>query len=128
MYRNRYISLLLIAGMLAPSVISGWGHSHAHSALGSGHQLVRGGCHHHHALEGLQQPLESQEHEPLSNYPVDKDDCSVCRHLALAAILTFDLTLLVHGDVVEFVEDRESFVFSHAAASLYRPRAPPELS
>jgi hypothetical protein len=122
MSRNRFLPILLAAALVAQVVIAGWGHSHAHVANSShGHAGVAGHSHHHDSQR-------SHEHQPLPNQPTDKDDCSVCRHLALAAILTLELESLAIGDAVEPAQHGESRLVSTTAMGLHRPRSPPELS
>ncbi|MBC8351154.1 MAG: hypothetical protein H8E66_04160 [Planctomycetes bacterium] len=122
MSRNRFVPILLVAALFAQAVVAGWGRSHAHVATGShGHVGVVGHSHHHDAKL-------SHEHPPLPDQPTDKDDCSVCRHLALAAILTLELESLAIGDAVELAQHGESLLVSTTAIGLHRPRSPPELS
>ena len=122
MSRNRFLPILLTAALVAQVVIAGWGHSHAHVANGShSHVGIAGHVHHH-------DTHSSHEHSPLPNQPTDSDDCSVCRHLALTAILTLELESLAIGDAVESAQHGESRLASATAVGLHRPRSPPELS
>lgn len=122
MSRNPYLSILLTAALIAQSVIAGWGHSHAHVASGShSHPDVASHAHHHHGVN-------ANEHPAIPNRPVHSDDCTVCRHLALAAILTLELQANSSGDVVEFLQSGEFSPVSTLAIGLRRPRSPPELS
>ena len=129
MNRNRFLSILLTAVIFAQSVIAGWGHSHAHIASGShSHADVGAHPHHNHDAGEHRHVHDSHEHQPLPNCPIDKEDCSVCRHLALAAILLLDLESLTIGDATELAPDRTYFLVSANAVGLYRPRAPPKLN
>ena len=135
MSRNRFLPILLVAALVAQVVIAGWGHSHSHpcGTLGHAPELhtqhgLAGHSHHQHSAGELHHFGDSHQHSPLPHQPSDKDDCSICRHLALAAILTLDLEPLAVGDSAEPVKDRESILASTIAIGLRRPRSPPELS
>lgn len=128
MSRSPLLPILLAAALVAQSVIVGWGHSHTDQCAGWGLSPV---SHSHHADASdwhQHHSRTSHEHPPLPNQPSDQDDCSVCRHLALAAILTLDLEALAIGDSAEPVKDRDSILASTIAIGLRRPRSPPELS
>ncbi|MEO8498191.1 MAG: hypothetical protein ABI614_24260 [Planctomycetota bacterium] len=126
---HRFLPILLTVVLIAQAVIAGWGHSHTHVVDGShGHVAFAGHSHHQATVGGQFHIHHSQQHSPLPSLPADQDDCSVCRHLALAAILTLDLEALPSGDVVASVPDAESSLVSTIAVGLHRPRSPPELS
>ena len=122
MSRNRFLPILLAAAMVAQAVIAGWGHSHAHVAHGSHVHADAAGHLHHHDAHG------SHEHLPPPNQPTDKDDCSICRHLALAAVLTLELESVAIGDAAEPARYSESRPVSTPVIGLHRGRSPPELS
>lgn len=119
MSRNPFLPILLAAAMVAQVVIAGWGHSHAHVAHGSHVHVDAAGHLHHHG---------SHEHLPPRNQPTDKDDCCICRHLALAAVLTFELESVATGDAAEAARYSESRLVSTPVIGLHRGRSPPELS
>jgi len=126
MSRSPFLTILLAAALVAQAVIVNWGHSHEHVAAGAHVHLGDVGSWHHHHASGVQSHAgSSHEHPPLPNRPTDKDDCSVCRHLALAAILTFDLEATAIGDAAERVRDGESSLVPTIAIGLRRPRSPP---
>jgi hypothetical protein len=122
MSRNPSLPVLLTAALIAQSVIAGWGHSHVHVADGShSHSDAASHSHHHHGVNANERPA-------VPNPPVHSDDCTVCRHLALSAILTLDLQAISIGDVAESVQSVELSPVSTLAIGLRRPRSPPELS
>jgi hypothetical protein len=122
MSRHPSLPIILIAALIAQSVIAGWGHSHVHVAEAPhSHPCVVSHSHHHHGVN-------ANEHPAVPNRPVHTDDCTVCRHLALAAILTLDLQAMSIGDVTESVQGVELSPVSTIAIGLRRPRSPPELS
>jgi hypothetical protein len=122
MSRHPSLPILLTAALIAQSVIAGWGHSHVHVAEGQhSHSGVASHSHHHHGVN-------ANEHPAVPDRPVHSDDCTVCRHLALAAILTLDLQAILIGDVAESVQSVELSPVSTVAIGLRRPRSPPVLS
>ncbi len=137
MNRNRSIPILLTAALIAQSVIAGWGHSHVHLGGESHRHVHANGQHSHHqhgshfshthAHGGIDSEA-THDHAPLPSHPVDHEDCSICRHLALATVLNVDLDLLDIGSTVDFVANDESLLASAIRDGLYRPRAPPEFS
>lgn len=131
MSHTRFLPILLTAVMIAQSVIVEWGHSHVHvaDALHSDLSVAVHAHHHHLASDRYHVHLHhSHEHPPLPNQPTDKEDCSICRHLALAAIVTLDLEAVAIGDAAEAVQEHKSSFVSTIAVGLRRPRSPPELS
>ena len=133
MIRTSFLPILLTAAMIAQTVIVGWGHSHAHLGDGSHGDLnIAGHSHHHHAASGHHHVHfhvhAAREHSSLPNQPADQENCSICRHLALAAIVAFELEALSVGDAPEAVQERESALVPTITVGLYRPRSPPELS
>lgn len=135
MKRHRFIPLLLVAVLLAQAVIAGRGHVHTHIAgvshtlagvpHGHAHDSIAHTHNHHHALFAH----ESQhENTPLPFHPTDSDDCSICRHLELAATLSFELELVVVQDAVDAVLQITDCIACPSPAGPHQPRAPPELS
>ncbi|MCA9141210.1 MAG: hypothetical protein H6821_13940 [Planctomycetaceae bacterium] len=131
---HRLLTILLAAGMAAQSVIAGWGHSHTHTFDGSpatsgdvaihSHHHHHDGSVHHHA-----HPHDaSHEHPQPVDRPGDQEDCAICRHMALAAVLTFDLDATSVEETAGFVPNFNSLFFSTSVEGLRRPRSPPELS
>ncbi len=133
MSRNRFLPILLSAALVAQSVIAGWGHVHVADGLHS-HFGIATHSHHHHLTDGHGQHHtgDANEHQPTPDRstpdrPTHSDDCSVCRHLALVALLTLDLEAISTGDAVELLQDGESTPVSTFIVGLRRPRSPPEL-
>ncbi|MCA9122997.1 MAG: hypothetical protein H6822_02905 [Planctomycetaceae bacterium] len=127
---NRYISVLLATTMVAQSVIAGWGHSHAHTASGSDDDLRDTASHgHHHAvMEGEHGHAHdgSHEHPHVPDGPDKSDDCTICRHLALAAIFALDLEDGSVEQACEAAHTVSPLLLSITAVGLHRPRSPPE--
>ncbi|MEX0818706.1 MAG: hypothetical protein WD070_03905 [Pirellulaceae bacterium] len=126
MHRNQFLPILLSAAMVAQAVIAGWGHTHAHVG-GDAHGNVGAAGYLHHDHTVGEPAHQSHEHSPLPHHPADEEDCSVCRHLALAAILTLDLEASAIGDATEALRAGKSLPVSTIAVGLRRPRSPPEL-
>ncbi len=127
MRRNRFLPIIMIAALLAQAVIAGLGHSHVH--LTDGTQAHGAGAnHYHHHAAHFHSPVEPSDGAPTLPHSPSDDDCSICRHLALAAVLTLDLEPSANEVVVEPIAERESRFYAPNRIGLLRSRAPPKLS
>lgn len=120
-----------MAILVAQTVVAGWGHTHTHSSFASTHAAHGvGHVHRHAANDHFDHEYHdgSQPGSHQSHLPVDKDDCSICRHLALAGVLTLELTSLPSEDAVETVPAGSTILITRLATGEYRPRAPPQMA
>lgn len=134
MRHNRLLSLLLTAALIAQTVIAGWGHSHAHlsdNLRNHSHDVASHSHHHHPGVRGHYHANShdtSHQHPSLPSEPASGDDCTVCRHLALAAIFTLDHESVSVEQACEAVHVATPLLLSITAVGLRRPRGPPALS
>jgi hypothetical protein len=121
MNRKSLISILLTTAMIAQVVVAGWGHSHVHLADDqTNHTHLQQHEREGHGHDNKQSP------QPTS--PTDKEGCSICWHLATAAIVSLQLELPTCGDAVKVVQPYNDLLSSTFPIGLYRPRSPPALS
>ncbi len=118
MYRSRNLPILLAGLLFAQTLVVGWQHRHLDS-----HDVVGG-----HDIASIHAPCEHSHHHPHDSaprLPVDEHDCSICHHLALAAILVVPCDANACGEAVVSICQYEPALDSREVSGLYRPRSPP---
>ena len=121
MLRYRPISILLVALLFGQAILAGSSHSHCH------HHATAIAEHSHSHADGYTHPSHDPEELPPIRVPTDEDDCTLCRHLAEASLLTIDVGLASAGQTAVLAIGTDDAPPFRNIVGLRRPRSPPQL-